>query len=279
MKQPRNIAITGASSGLGAALAMHYATSGITLYLHGRNTDRLRKVADSCRARGATVETYSVDVRDAEGMKSWLMAADDKTPLDLVIANAGISAGIGLPTPERSIAQPYQANKNSDFAQAGGGGENDAQSRAIFGTNIDGMNNTIQPIIPLMVGRRRGQIALIASLAGIRGLASSPAYSASKGWARLYGEGLRGWLKPYGVAVNVVCPGFIRTPLTDVNPYKMPLLMEPEKAARIIADGLAKNQARIAFPKLLYWPLWWLTCLPVSWTDPYFERLPGKPSL
>ncbi len=254
MKNPKNIAITGASSGLGKALAEHYAASGITLHLQGRNRARLEETAQACKTAGATVHIAILDVTDKIGMGKWLTEADSKTPIDLVIANAGISAGIG------------------------GGGENAEQSRALFATNIDGANNTIQPLIPLMARRKRGQIALVGSLAGMRGLSSSPAYSASKGWARLYAEGLRGWLKDSGVEVNAVCPGFIRTPLTDVNPYKMPLIMSAEKAARIIAEGLAKNKARIAFPRALYWPLWLLTCLPVSWTDLYFNSLPAKPS-
>jgi short-subunit dehydrogenase len=130
-----------------------------------------------------------------------------------------------------------------------------------------------------MLKRGYGQIALMSSLAGIRGLPSSPAYSASKACVRTYGEGLRGWLKPYGVEVNVICPGFICTPMTDVNPYHMPCMMDADRAAKIIADGLARNKARIAFPKRLYWPLCIFSSLPVSWTDPIFARLPGKPSL
>lgn len=254
MKNPKNIVITGASSGLGCALAIAYAGSGITLYLGGRNKGRLEETAAACRNKGATVHIASIDVTDRQAMENWLAAADSATPIDLVIANAGVSAGIG------------------------GGGENAKQATQIFAINMDGINHTIQPLIPRMCKRGRGQIALVSSLAGMRGLASSPAYSASKGWARLYGEGLRGWLADFGVEVNVVCPGFIRTPLTDVNPYKMPFIMEPEKAARTIVEGLAGNKARIAFPRLLYWPLWLLTCLPTAWTDGYFSRLPAKPA-
>ncbi|MGE0753752.1 MAG: SDR family NAD(P)-dependent oxidoreductase [Alphaproteobacteria bacterium] len=254
MKDPKNIVITGASSGLGAALARYYAAPGITLHLHGRNHARIDAICATCQKKGAVTHGYACDVTNAAAMEDWIKFADTQTPIDLVIANAGISAGIG------------------------GGGENANQSRAIFATNMDGVNNTIQPLIPRMCERGRGQIALVSSLAGIRGLSSSPAYSASKGWARLYGEGLRGWLKDFGVQVNVVCPGFIRTPLTDVNPYKMPLIMEADKAARIIADGLAKNKARIAFPKLLYIPLWLVNSLPYRLTEWYFDRMPAKPA-
>jgi short-subunit dehydrogenase len=254
MKQPKNIAITGASSGIGAALARHYAASGVTLYLHGRNAQNLAKTALECEQKGAKCHAHIGDITDKTDVSEWLIKADKNTPLDLVIANAGISAGIG------------------------GGGETVEQTRAIFATNIDGVVNTIHPLIPNMVTRKRGQLAIVSSLAGIRGLASSPAYSASKAAVRVLGEGLRGWLKPHGVEVNVICPGFIRTPLTDVNPYKMPFLMEPDYAARIIAEGLAKNKARIAFPWQLYLPLLLATLLPLKIIDPLIARLPGKPS-
>lgn len=255
MKNPRNIAITGASSGLGAALALHYAHAGVTLHLSGRDHSRLKQVADMCAESGASTQVTTVDVTDKAGMENWITRADNVSPIDLLIANAGISAGIG------------------------GGGESTEQVRSLFATNIDGVINTIQPLIPAMVTRRRGQIAIMSSLAGIRGLPSSPAYSASKACVRIYGEGLRGWLKPHGVEVNVICPGFIRTPMTAVNPYRMPLMMDADKAARIIAKGLARNQSRIAFPLRLHTALWLASILPLRLTDPLFARLPAKPSV
>lgn len=255
MKNPKTIVITGASSGLGAALALYYAAPGITLFLHGRNEARLSQVADMCREKEASVHSAVFDVTDRSAAEHWLQEADKQSPIDLVIANAGISAGTG-----------------------GDEGETAAQTRAIFATNIDGVVNTVEPLIPLMHARRKGQIAIVSSLAGLRGLASSPAYSASKACVRVWAEGLRGWLCDYGIEVSAVCPGFIKTPMTDVNPYAMPLMMRPEKAASIIAAGLSKNKARIAFP----WPLYWLThimaFLPVGLTDIWLRRLPAKPS-
>ena len=180
---------------------------------------------------------------------------DLKTPVDLVIANAGISAGTG------------------------GGGESAQQVRRIFSTNIDGVMNSIQPLIPAMATRKRGQIAIISSLAGIRALPSSPAYSASKACVRYYGDALRGWLAKNNVNVSVVCPGYVRTPMTDVNDFPMPFIMSAEKAAAIIAKGLERGKPRIAFPLALYIPLWLLSCLPVCITDPFFARLPAKPSV
>jgi short-subunit dehydrogenase len=251
----KNIVITGASSGLGAALAVHYARCGAQLFLCGRNEARLAQTAALCEELGAKVAIKALDVTDAAAMQQWLEAVDDASPIDLVIANAGISAGLG------------------------GGMEPAEQARHVFRINIDGVMNTVQPFIPRMIKRGGGQIALISSLAGIRGLPSSPAYSASKGWVRIYGEGLRGWLQRSGVKVNVVCPGFIKTPMTDINPYRMPFLMSADKAAAIIARGLEKNHSRIGFPKRLYVPLLILTALPQRLSDILFAMLPDKPAL
>lgn len=254
-KKPQNIVITGASSGLGAALAVHYARSGANLHLLGRDTHRLAQTVRLCEELGASAHPKVLDVTDSAAMQQWLEAVDDASPVDLVIANAGISAGLG------------------------GGEEKADQARHIFRINVDGVVNTIAPLIPRMSARGHGQIALISSLAGIRGLPSSPAYSASKAWVRVYGEGLRGWLGRHGVRVSVVCPGFIRTPMTDINPYRMPLLMNADKAAMKIAHGLARNKGRIGFPLRLYVPLLVLSVLPGAFTDRLFTLLPDKPSL
>lgn len=255
MKNPKTIIITGASSGLGAALARHYAASGITLHLQGRSAQRLEEVAQACRKLGATAHTQLADVTDESAMKNWLERADATSPIDLVIANAGISAGSGIH------------------------GETGDQVRRIFATNIDGVINSVTPLLPAMIARKRGQIAVMSSLAGLRGLPSCPAYSASKACVRAYGEGLRGWLGAHGVEVSVICPGYIATPMTASNPYPMPFMMSAEKAAGIIASGLANNKSRIAFPFALYFPLWLLSCLSPMITDPFFARLPAKPSL
>lgn len=253
MNMAKNILITGASSGLGAALALEYADSGTTLHLQGRNAVRLDNIAQQCRAKGATVFTKIIDVTDANAMENWVQAADLHAPLDLIIANAGISAGTGIRTSEPA-----------------------AQVRKLFAVNIDGVINTIHPIIPAMTQRKSGQIAIMSSLAGIRALPSSPAYSASKACVRYYGESLRGNLQKCGVGVNVICPGYITTPMTAVNRFPMPFIMSAEKAAHIIRKKLMRNPTRISFPNALYLPLWWLSCLSPRLTDPLFSRLPAK---
>lgn len=252
MKNPRHILITGASSGLGAALALEYAAPGRLLSLHGRNAERLQKIANQAQALGAETAMHTGDVADATDMASWIGARDEAQPIDLVIANAGISGGTF------------------------GGGESDAQVRAIFAANVTGVFNTVQPALPLMTKRKRGQIAIISSLASFRGFPGAPAYCASKAAVRVYGEALRNDLSRYNVAINVVCPGFIKTPMTDVNPFAMPFLMEAAPAARLINKGLSRNQGRIAFPFLLYAILRLLTALPQPIIDFIAGRTPRK---
>lgn len=244
--------ITGASSGIGASLARFYARPGTVLYLLGRDGERLEAIASLCREQGATVETASIDVRDRDSMARYIEEADARTPLGLVIANAGVSAGPGL------------------------SGETTEQTMRLFEINIGGVLNTVLPLLPRMQERKSGQIAIMSSLAGLRGLPSAPAYSASKNAVRAWGEALRGSLAADNIRVSVICPGYIKTPLTDGNPFPMPFLMDADKAARIIVSGLAKNRARIAFPLRLYVPVLLLAALPPSWTDWFFSRLPKK---
>ncbi|MDM7946880.1 MAG: SDR family NAD(P)-dependent oxidoreductase [Oceanibaculum nanhaiense] len=252
MRDPKHILITGASSGLGAELARTYAAPGVTLALTGRDAARLEAVAEQCRAQGASVEAAVLDVTDAAALAGWMLARDDVLPIDLAIANAGISAGTGGDT------EPVE------------------QVRRIFAVNVDGVMNTVLPLIPRMQARRRGQIALMASMAGFRGFPGAPAYCGSKAAVKIYGEGLRGMLAGSGVEVSVVCPGYVRTPMTDRNGFPMPFLMEVGKAARIIRDGLTRNKARIAFPLPILAAVWLLQALSPGLIDPLMRRLPSK---
>ena len=255
MRNPATIVITGGSSGIGAALARRYAAPGRILHISGRDAARLQDVADDLRGRGAAVDAHRVDVADRDAMASWLIGLDDRTPVDLVVANAGISGGTS------------------------GGEEGEAQARRILAVDLDGVLNTVHPLIPRLVARRRGQIALISSLAAFRGYTGAPAYCAAKAAVRVYGEGLRGVLRADGVGVSVVCPGFVRSRITDANDFRMPFLMDADKAARIIERGLARNKARIAFPWPTYAGAWLAATLPPSWVDPLINRLPRKGGL
>ncbi len=250
---PRSVLITGASSGIGRALAVQYARPGVRLFLSGRDPARLAEAHATCVARGAEVLAETVDAVDRVAMNAWIERADGIAPLDLVVANAGISAGTG-----------------------GGGGENEDQTRALFAVNLDGVVNTVWPAIRVMRPRGAGQIAIVSSLAGYRGFPSAPAYAASKSAVKAWGEGLRGWLANEGIAVNVVCPGFVTTRMTARNRFPMPLLMDADRAAAIIAQGLARNRARISFPGPLAFVAWLFAALPPAWTDPLLSRLPKK---
>lgn len=249
---PAAILITGASSGIGEALARDYAGPGLFLALSGQNKKRLEGVAEACRSFGADVITAVVDVADRDATRRWIKAVDADHPLDLVIANAGTSSGTG------------------------GRGETETQARDIFSVNMAGVLNTIWPALTPMRERGQGQIAIVSSVAAFRGLPGAPAYAASKAAVKSYGEGLRGWLAADGVHVSVVCPGFVRTRMTEKNIYPMPFLMDADKAARIIRKGLERNKSRIAFPWPMYALAWLMGALPPGWTDALFKRLPKK---
>lgn len=254
MKKPRTIVITGASSGLGAELARQYAEKGVTLALTGRDTSRLDAVARQCHAQGAHVRSAALDVRDAAAMRQWLAQVNEGSPVELVIANAGISAGTG------------------DLKQM----ESAEQVRDIFAVNLDGVLNTILPLIPAMQARRKGQIAIVSSLAGIVGLPGSPAYSASKAAVRVYGDALRGLLKKDGIQVCVVNPGFVKTPMTQVNQYPMPMILPVEKAAAKIIHKLAHGEGVISFPLPLYAFLSMISVYPYFIRDWLLGWMPGK---
>lgn len=252
MRNPRSILITGASSGIGAALAAAYARPGVTLFLGGRDRARLDAVAADARARGAFVHSAIVDVSDKAAMADWIRTSDAVAALELVIANAGV--GIGL-------------NRGDDLAD---------HTARTFAINVDGVFHTVHPAIDVMRPRRAGQIAIMASLAGFMGMPGAPAYSASKATVKAYGEALRGLLRPDGIEVSVICPGFITSPMTARNPFPMPFLMSADKAARIIIARLQQNRARIAFPLPMLAALRLLQLLPASWSDTLLSAFPKK---
>ena len=229
MKQapPRHVAITGAGSGIGAALAHHYAGPGVRLSLLGRNLDRLSAVAAQCREKGADVDVQSCDVAEAEAMADWLARCDDARAVDLIIANAGIGG---------------------DAVIAGPAGESLARAERIIATNVRGVINAVTPLLPRMAARKKGAIVIISSLAAFIPLAESPVYCASKAAARLYGLALHRLLAPKGIAVTVASPGFIDTPMSASLARPLPFLWPADRAARHIAAGVARRRREIVFP-------------------------------
>jgi short-subunit dehydrogenase len=225
---PHTIVITGASSGIGEALALRYAQAGAQLGLIGRNRTRLERVAEQCRLRGAKAEIGVVDVRARAEISAWLDAFDDEHPVNLLFANAGVMAG----RPTNGLLEPPDV------------------AHALLETNILGTLNAVQPLLPRMVARGAGQIAIISSIAAFIPLPDAPSYGASKAATLSYGLALRGLLAPQGVKVSVICPGYVRTPMMAQESGPKPGAIEPAAAARLIARGLERDNPVITFPFL-----------------------------
>lgn len=218
--------ITGATSGIGRALALHYSTRGATLGLAGRRKDLLQALASEL---STPTHCYPLDVRDAAALQQ--AAADFIARcggVDVVIANAGISVG----------TDPGCASDLDVF-------------REVIDINVTGMAHTFQPFIATLRGARSGTLAGIASVAGYRGLPGAGAYSASKAAAISYLEALRVELRGTGVRVVTVSPGYIATPMTARNPYRMPFLMSAEDAAAKIARLIERGRSYAVIP----WPM------------------------
>lgn len=243
MRDPDHILITGASSGIGEALALLYAKPGRRLTLSGRNAERTEAVAAAVRAKGAEATARVIDVADKPAMRDWIADVDAQQPLDLVIANAGIAQG------KATIESLDEAVER------------------VFAVNVHGVFNTVHPVLPAMKARGRGQVALMASIAGFRGLPGSAPYSASKVAVKGYGEALRGAVARHGIEVSVICPGFVTSRMTDGARFPMPFLMPADRAAEIIARGLVLDKGIIAFPWPTYAAARALTLLPAPLTD------------
>lgn len=246
------VVITGASSGIGEALARAYAGGGATLGLIARRGDALSRVAAGL---GTQFVLYPADVRDRDAIRA---AAEDFQGrfggVDAVIANAGVSAGT---LTER--------------------GEDHAVFKEILDINLIGMFNTFQPFLPGMLRARSGALVGIASLAGYRGLPGAGAYSASKAGVMTYLESLRVELRGRGVKVVTICPGYIATPMTARNPYPMPFLMSAEAAAKRIVRAVERGSRTVIVPWQMRPIGALLNALPGWLYDYAFARLPRKP--
>lgn len=215
--------ITGASSGIGRAVALELARRGHTVLASARRADRLLELAGS--APQGHVHPLPLDVRDRVAVADAVARAEHRLgPVGTALLNAGIS---------------HVGDEAFDA---------DGLAR-LFAVNVGGVANGIAAVLPGMLARRRGRLMLVASLAGYRGLPRSAAYGASKAAVIALAESLRLDLHPHGIIVQVVNPGFVRTPMTDRNDFPMPMLVEPEMAARRIADALRHTGFEVAFPQ------------------------------
>lgn len=254
VSKKKSIIITGASSGLGKSMALLYArNSDCLLFLFGRSSERLEKVAKECELLGAKVYTYLIDVEEKDKLAEVIHLIDANHGIDIIVACAGVSAGT-LDGPETH-----------------------RQIEKIFSTNLNGTINTIMPVLKSMIARRSGNIIIISSMAGLLGLSSSPSYSASKGAIKLFGEALAAYLHKHNVKVTIALPGFIKTPMTDVNNFPMPFMTTPEKAAKKIILAASKGKLIIAFPLIIYIFLKIINILPTPIISFFNSKIPGKP--
>lgn len=242
--------ITGASSGLGAALARHYGQQGAILGLCGRRQDALEEIA-----AGLNAHCFIADVRDAETMQNAASRFIESSGVpDIVIGCAGIS--VGTLTEEKADIPVFQA---------------------VMDANVMGLVHTFHPFIDPMKIKGSGVLCGIASVAGVRGLPGGGAYSASKAAARAYLESLRLELKSSGIDVVAVSPGYIETPMTQVNPYPMPFKMSADTAARKVARLIEKRRPESVIPWQMGIVASVMRFMPRWLYDRLFEKAPRKP--
>ena len=248
---PRHILITGASSGIGAALAKRYAQAGTRLSLTARDPARLQEIGELCRGAGAEPEWHVADIADAHSVGQWITDCDTRQPIGILIANAGIGG---------SAVIASDAGETPDIAQK------------IIATNIQGVANTVIPLLPRFVARRTGHVVIMSSLAAYTGLPHSPLYSASKAAVRVYGQALRRLLAPNGVRVTVVSPGFIETPMSASVPGPRPMIWSVDRAAERIVRGIERGEREISFPRTLVALARIADVLPAGFVDTILAR-------
>jgi short-subunit dehydrogenase len=249
--ESRVVVITGGSAGLGRALALSYSAPGITLGLIARSAERLQAVAAECRARGAEVVSACIDVREAAALQAWIFEFDAQHSIDLLIANAGVASTL----------------RSSDDWEGVG------RTAEVVDINLYGALHAVLPAIERMRDRRRGHIAIVSSLAGLRGMAISPAYCVSKAALVAYCDSVRPVLARDHIGISLVMPGFVRTAMSDVFPGNKPLIWSAEKAASFIKRRLTRRRVEIAFPFGLTLGLKLLRLLPATLADAILGRL------
>lgn len=241
--------ITGASSGMGLGMAERLATAGWKVAISARSEDKLR---DAASGHDGQIEAFALDVTDEEATSAIVPEIEGKLgPVRLAIMNAGA----------------YKPVTAGDF-DAG-------EVRRQMTVNYFGAVNCIGAVLPGMLERRSGHLALVASPTSYRGLPRAGAYGAAKSAMVSLSESLKFDLDRAGIDISVILPGFVRTPMTEQNDFDMPFLMEPEEAVSIILDGLARKHFEVAFPRRLVWPLKMLRMLPYRLYYPLMRKVTG----
>jgi len=242
--------ITGASSGIGRALALRAAREGWRVVASARSDDALQELE---REGGGPISVCPLDVTDVNACRTAVETIEaEHGPIDLAVLNAGTHK-----------ATPVESFNAEEVA-------------TLVDVNLMGIVNTIDPLLPRMIERRHGHLALMASVAGYRGLPTASGYCATKAGVIALAESINAELGRYDVAVQVVCPGFVRTPLTDKNEFPMPYLMEVDDAVDRIWRGLQGSDFEIAFPRRFVWQLKTMKSLPDSLYFPLIRKATSK---
>lgn len=248
----KTILITGATSGIGFTLAKNYLAQGNRVIITGRSEEKLEHAKNQLGEYSDLLEVNLIDVRDEQKMKECLVELDDKYKIDMIIANAGVSAGV---------------SGKANFSEIG---------KEIFDINVYGVFNTVHPLIERMKERKSGHIVLICSMSAFFGLTSAVFYASSKAAIKSYGEGLRILMSDFGVDVTTVFPGFVESNITRSNKFKMMFLMDTQSAVDIIIKGLNAKKGYILFPKRMRALVYMISILPFSIREKILKRLPHK---
>lgn len=245
----RVILITGASSGIGRSLAVEFARRGAEVGLLAPEADALQKIVKQIRAFGGSALSLPADVTDAQALDDAVCTLGKEFgSVDVLVANAGISL-------------------IRDAAELNG-----KEVADLISVNVIGVSNSVAAVVPAMVKRGQGQLVAISSLAAYRGLPKSAAYCASKAAISVFFESLRVDLRDKGIAVTIIYPGFIKTPLTEGRQEHMPFLMELDEATIKIISAIEKKQKSYAFPWQLATAMRIATLIPISLYDPIVRK-------
>lgn len=243
--------VTGASAGIGRAVALELARRGYEVFATARRGEELAALGRESTGLKGSIVAAPGDVTDRAGLAALVAGVEARRPIALAVLNAGSSF----------------SDRSDDY---GGDG-----FQRTFALNVQGAANSVNPVFTAMRARRRGQIAIVGSLASYRGMPGPAAYGPSKAAVLALTEGLKFAADRHGVTVQAVNPGFVRTDLNSANTFPMPFLMETDEAARRICDGLERGGFEIRFPRRLAWPLRAITRLPYPLYFWLFSRRPA----